>query len=171
VETAIETRRVRLAEAGEEVLAEVLVLNEAVEELTAPLDAARLGVLIARAAFAEARLAPDGRVAGFLVGFDAEAGHDSPNFAWFRGRMDRFAYVDRVVIAPWAQERGVARALYADFAAAARARGLRLLVCEVNRVPPNPASDAFHAALGFREVGQGVPIPGKLVRYLARPLG
>jgi predicted GNAT superfamily acetyltransferase len=164
------TSRLRLAEAPEAVLAEVLALNEAVEELTAPLDAARLGALIAAAFFAEARLTEDGRVAGFLIGFDAAADCDSPNFAWFRARMDGFAYVDRVVIAPWAQGAGIARALYADIADAARARGLTQLVCEVNRVPPNPGSDAFHAALGFAELGQGVPLPGKLVRYLGRPL-
>lgn len=163
----IETGRLRLAEAGEDVLAEVLAMNEAVEEMTAPLDTARLSALIARASFAEARLDAEGRVAGFLIGFDDGAEYDSPNFAWFRARMERFAYIDRVVIAPWAQGAGIARALYADFAGAARERGLDRLVCEVNRVPPNHASDAFHAALGFVEVGQGVPIPGKLVRYLA----
>jgi predicted GNAT superfamily acetyltransferase len=164
------TNRLHLAEAPEAALAEVLALNEAVEELTAPLDAARLAALVDAAFFAEARLDGDGRVAGFLIGFDAAARYDSPNFAWFRDRMDRFAYVDRVVIAPWAQGAGVARALYGDIAAAARARGLTHLVCEVNRVLPNPGSDAFHAALGFRELGQGVPLPGKLVRYLGLPL-
>lgn len=170
MEAAIDTERLRLAEAGEEVLAEVLALNEAVEEMTGPMDAARLAVLIARAGFAEARLGPDGRVAGFLIGFEAGSDHDSPNYAWFAERMDGFAYVDRVVIAPWARGSGVARALYEDFATSARARGLGRLVCEVNRVPPNPASDAFHTALGFVAVGHGVPVPGKLVRYLARPL-
>ena len=170
VEAGDETERLALAEAGEEVLAEVLALNEAVEEMTAPMDAARLAVLVARAGFAEARLAPDGRVAGFLIGFEAGSDHDSPNFAWFSERLEGFAYVDRVVIAQWARGSGVARALYEDFAAAARARGLTQLVCEVNRVPPNPASDAFHAALGFVPVGHGVPVPGKLVRYLARGL-
>ena len=163
-------RRLALAEAPDTVLAEVLALNEAVEERTAPLDPARLSLLIARAAFAEARLDAAGRVAGFLIGFDAGSAHDSPNFAWFRARMDGFAYVDRVVIAPWATGTGLARALYADFAAAARARGLTRLVCEVNRVPANPESDAFHAALGFTEIGRAVPVPGKLVRYLALPL-
>lgn len=164
------TGGLRLADAPETALAEVLALNEAVEELTAPLDAARLGALVAGALLAEARMTPEGRVAGFLIGFGPVADYDSPNYAWFRSRMDGFAYVDRVVVAPWAQGWGVARALYADFAAVARAAGLTRLVCEVNRVPPNPASDAFHAALGFAELGQGVPVPGKLVRYLALPL-
>ena len=164
------TTRLRLGAASEAALAEVLALNEAVEELTAPLDAARLAALVGRAFFAEARVTAEGHVAGFLIGFDPGADCDSPNFAWFHARMEGFAYVDRVVIAPWAQGAGIARALYADIAEVARADGLTRLVCEVNRVPPNPGSDAFHAALGFVEVGQGMPLAGKLVRYLALPL-
>jgi predicted GNAT superfamily acetyltransferase len=41
----------------------------------------------------------------------------------------------------------------------------------VNTEPPNPASDAFHARLGFVEVGRAV-LPGgaKAVRYLRRAL-
>lgn len=163
-------RRQALHGASEAVLAEILALNEAVEERTAPLDPARLNALIARASFAEARLEAEGHVAGFLLGFDQDTAHDSPNFRWFSARTDSFAYVDRVVVAPRAQGRGIARALYADYAAQARGRGLLRMTCEVNRVPPNPESDAFHAALGFEELAQAVPLPGRMVRYLARPL-
>ncbi len=48
-----------------------------------------------------------------------------------------------------ARGRGVARALYEAVFADARAAGLPLVCCEVNVEPPNPVSDAFHAALGF----------------------
>ncbi|MBK5928664.1 GNAT family N-acetyltransferase [Rhodobaculum claviforme] len=162
--------RQRLIDAPEAVLAEVLALNEAVEDRTAPLDPARLNALIARASFAEALLDDDSRVAGFLLGFDGDADHDSANFHWFRDHAKGFAYVDRIVVAPAFQRRRVARQLYAAYAAAARARGLSSMTCEVNRVPPNPESDAFHAALGFRELAQAVPRPGRMVRYLIRPL-
>lgn len=167
---SVPLRRQPLRAAPEAALAEVLALNEAVEERTAPLDPARLAALIARASFAEARIDTADRVAGFLLGFDHDSAHDSPNFAWFSAHSQAFAYVDRVVVAPWAQRMGVARMLYADFAAAAQARGLVRMTCEVNRVPPNPESDAFHAALGFAEVAQAVPLPGRMVRYLQRPL-
>jgi uncharacterized protein len=41
----------------------------------------------------------------------------------------------------------------------------------VNSDPPNPASDAFHAALGFEVVGEAAIHDGaKTVRYLARRL-
>jgi hypothetical protein len=45
------------------------------------------------------------------------------------------------------------------------------VVCEVNSDPPNPASDAFHAAMEFSEVGRAAIHHGsKTVRYLARVL-
>jgi predicted GNAT superfamily acetyltransferase len=45
------------------------------------------------------------------------------------------------------------------------------VVCEVNSEPPNPASDAFHAAMGFTEVGRATIHQGrKTVRYLTREL-
>jgi predicted GNAT superfamily acetyltransferase len=43
-------------------------------------------------------------------------------------------------------------------------------VCEVNAEPPNPASDAFHAAMGFAEVGSATLGGGKQVRYFERLL-
>ena len=64
---------------------------------------------------------------------------------------------------------GLARALYADAFAAARAAGAPVVCCEVNVDPPNPGSDAFHAALDFVEVGRAMLVERKkLVRYLER---
>jgi predicted GNAT superfamily acetyltransferase len=64
----------------------------------------------------------------------------------------------------------VGRQLYAALFEAARASGRSRIACEVNRVPPNPGSDAFHAHMGFAPVGEGSPAPGKTVRYLLRSL-
>lgn len=106
-----------------------------------------------------------------LLAFDQDADYDSVNFLWFRERFDRFVYVDRVVVADAARGRGLARRLYADLFAAARAAGHARIVCEVNSDPPNPASDAFHAALGFVPVGTAEIHGGKkTVTYLERRL-
>ena len=106
-----------------------------------------------------------------LLSFDQSADYDSPNFLWFRERYDRFVYVDRVVTAAAARGQGYARTLYADLFVRARAAGHTRVVCEVNFEPPNPVSDAFHAALGFVEVGRGsIHNHSKTVRYLLRNL-
>src|SRR3954469_6950424 len=92
-----------------------------------------------------------GAVDAFLLAFDQDADYDSPNFLWFRARYPRFVYVDRIVVAASARGRGHARRLYDDLFQHALRAGHERVVCEVNREPPNPASDAFHAALGFTE--------------------
>jgi Predicted acetyltransferase, GNAT superfamily len=110
-------------------------------------------------------------VDAFLIAFDQDADYDSPNFLWFRERHPRFVYVDRIAVAASARGRGLARRLYEDLFAVAAKAGHRVVTCEVNVDPPNPASDAFHAALGFREVGNAAIHGGaKTVRYFERPL-
>jgi predicted GNAT superfamily acetyltransferase len=105
----------------------------------------------------------------FLLAFDQDADYDSPNFLWFRARHARFVYIDRVVVATPARGRGHARQLYNALFQFASGAGHDRVVCEVNSDPPNPASDAFHAALGFVEVGTAVIHGGgKTVRYLSR---
>jgi hypothetical protein len=50
--------------------------------------------------------------------------------------------------------------------------GYTRVCCEVNVEPPNPGSDAFHANLGFEEIGRAfVPEREKTVRYLVCGLG
>ncbi len=103
----------------------------------------------------------------FLLAFDEGAAYGSPNYLWVRARYERFVYVDRLVVAPQARGRGLARAMYADLLA--RVPG-SLVACEVNLEPPNPASDRLHAGLGFREVGaEWIHGGAKRVRYLLRP--
>jgi predicted GNAT superfamily acetyltransferase len=146
--------------------AAALALNNAHAVELSWLEAPRFAELIARAFFAR-RIGS----AAFLLAFDQNADYDSPNFLWFRARYRRFVYVDRVVVSPEHRGRGYARQLYEDLFDQARRRGHDQIVCEVNTQPPNPASDAFHARLGFAEVGRAV-LPGgaKTVRYLRRAL-
>lgn len=160
-----------LRSAPDTLLRQVLALNDAVSDMTSPLDAPRLRRLLDWATLAPGVVAGEDTLLGFLIGMAPGSGYDSPNYRWFNDRMDGFAYVDRVVVAPAAQGRGVARRLYAAFADHADLHRLGPLVCEVNLTPPNPASDAFHAALGFAEAGRADLGRDKSVRYLARPPG
>src|ERR1700730_4943183 len=112
-----------------------------------------------------------GNLDAFLLASDQDADYDSPNFLWFRARYPRFVYVDRIVVAASARGRGCARRLYQDLFKQAGRAGHEHVVCEVNISPPNPASDAFHAAFGFVEVGTASVYGGsKMVRYLLRAL-
>ena len=107
----------------------------------------------------------------FIIALEQGADYDSPNYRWFSSRYDRFTYIDRVAVAGHARKRGLARLLYNDLFAAARDAGHTRIACEVNYDPPNPASEAFHERLEFREVGRGtLPDRGKSVRYLLRDL-
>jgi predicted GNAT superfamily acetyltransferase len=107
--------------------------------------------------------------AAFMLAFDQGAAYDSPNFIWFRENLPRFVYVDRIVVSPRHRRRGLARILYQDLFDVVIARQQRHVVCEVNRDPPNPASDRFHAALGFTPMGEAVlDDRTKTVRYLRR---
>jgi uncharacterized protein len=145
----------------------LLTLNNAHAQELSWLEAERLQYLV-REAFLARRI---GNLDAFLLAFDQDARYDSPNFIWFRARYPRFVYVDRIVVAPSARGRGCARRLYHDlFEHAARA-GHDRVVCEVNKMPPNAASDAFHAALGFVEVGTASVHGGsRTVRYLSQTL-
>ncbi|MGB0671811.1 MAG: GNAT family N-acetyltransferase [Rhodospirillales bacterium] len=154
---------VRLAQPSD--LDWILALNTAFEHQLSVLDAAGLADLVA--------LSQATWVAGdegaFLVILDQDAAYDSPNFRWFKQRYDRFLYVDRIAVSASAQGQGLARALYENLFAEARAQEVKQVLAEVNKVPSNPTSDAFHAALGFEVVGEAHHADrGKTVRFMER---
>jgi len=145
----------------------VLALNNQHAAELSWLEPERLAFLLGEAFYAR-RI---GALEAFIMTFDQDARYDSPNFLWFRERYKRFVYVDRVVVAAAARGRRHARRLYEDLFDHVRRAGQAIVTCEVNADPPNPASDAFHAALGFAEVGDAVIHGGKkAVRYYARQI-
>ncbi|WFU81277.1 GNAT family N-acetyltransferase [Bradyrhizobium sp. CIAT3101] len=152
---------------GEKLAESMLALNNSHAEELSWLERERMQDLVAQAFYAR-RI---GHLDAFLIALDQDGRYDSPNFLWFQARYARFVYVDRIVVAATARGMGCARRLYADLFDRAVEAGHDRIVCEVNRMPPNPASDAFHAALGFTEVGSASIHDGsKTVRYLSRQL-
>ena len=144
----------------------IYALNKKHEVELSPLTRDGVVVMVDRATYARAI---DG--GAFLLGFDQDGDYDSPNFIWHRDRFDRFLYVDRIAVAATHRRRGLAVKLYNDIFSFAEARSDERIVCEVNSDPPNPASDAFHKALGFEVVGEAyLGDRGKTVRYLAKEL-
>ena len=113
---------------------------------------------------------PAGEPAALLVGLDGPGvPYASHNYAWFSERYERFLYVDRVVVDPSGFRMGIGRAFYEAFMATADGHGH--LCAEVNTVPRNERSLAFHDAMGFADVGeQSDGATGKTVRMYAREL-
>jgi len=145
----------------------LLALNNAHAQELSWLEPERLRHLVEQA-FLARRI---GDLDAFLLAFDQDARYDSPNFLWFCARYPRFVYVDRIVVASSARGRGCARRLYRDLFEHAAGAGHERVVCEVNTSPPNPVSDAFHATLGFVEVGTASVYDGsRTVRYLSHAL-
>jgi len=130
----------------------ILQINQASVHFLSPLTPGRLAWLHAMAA--SHRVLEDlGRVQGFLLAFREGAAYDSPNYRWFAGHYAQFLYVDRVVLAPECQGRGLAPRLYDDLFVIAARGGAPRITLEIDSDPPNPVSARFHARYGFAEVG------------------
>lgn len=114
----------------------------------------------------------DATIAGFTFVLPPGADYGSLNYEWFGERYDEFIYLDRVAIAPEFQRRGIGRMIYDEVQRrGAEARpAARVLALEVNLKPRNDSSLAFHASLGFMEVGQRAGDDNKLVSMQIKPL-
>lgn len=117
-------------------------------------------------------VADDGAPAGFVIALAPGLDYASENYTFFGARSSDFLYVDRIVLAPRLQGQGVGPRLYAAVDESARADGASEVTCEVNVRPANPGSLAFHARLGFVEVGRQQTKGGSTeVALLARSVG
>ena len=106
-----------------------------------------------------------------LIAFDQDAVYDNANFSWFHARFSRFIYIDRIVVSEKYRGLGVAKRMYRHLFEAADQWQHRWVVCEINLMPPNRRSDAFHQKLGFHEVGRATLTKlGKSVRYIAKDI-
>ncbi|MCC6527864.1 MAG: GNAT family N-acetyltransferase [Polyangiaceae bacterium] len=147
---------------------EVLALNAACTPHVGEVTRTELAHLVGEATEA-AVMRDEAGVTGFVIALERSASYGSPNFRWFCERYERFLYVDRIAVAARDRGLGLGRLLHDRVLAVARERSLGLVTCEVNLVPPNPASLAFHERLGFRRVGDVAHVPGeKEVTMLAR---
>ncbi len=144
----------------------LLQLNQAFVKVLSPLDRERLSRLHSQAALFRV-VENAGRMDGFLLALGEGASYPSLNYRWFAQRYRRFLYIDRIVIAASAQAGGLGTALYREAFAWARQRCVPALTCEFDIEPPNRASERFHMALGFAEVGRQVLDGGKVVSLRA----
>ena len=131
---------------------DVLALNEAEVEMLAPMDAGAFDRLRAAAHRFDVVEVDDG-FGGFVITFAPGAAYESENYRWFAARHgDRFYYLDRFVLHAGQRRRGLGSRVYDEVESLASPYGVMTL--EVNLVPRNDASLAFHAARGYAEVGR-----------------
>lgn len=150
-------------------LAALVAINDGAHPAVPITPAEELAELISQSRLA--LVVDDGEPAGFVVALAPGAAYAGENYTWFSARSGDFLYVDRIVLAPRLQGRGIGPRLYAAVEDAARADGATEITCEVNVRPANPGSLAFHARLGFVEVGRQETKGGTTeVALLARPL-
>jgi predicted GNAT superfamily acetyltransferase len=145
----------------------LLELNQAsVNELSA-LDEARLELVLSLA-HRSLVVESDGEVAGFAIAMAPGVPYDSDNYRWFSKSFQEFLYLDRVAVAESMRRRGIGAQLYDAMESAAQPFGR--MVCEVNVVPRNDASLAFHASRGYREIGRLEHNPQKAVALMSKEL-
>lgn len=136
-------------------LARVAELNNAAVPAVPFTTADELGSLIALSDHAFGVVDDEtGELHGFLIGFDPGSGYTSENYRFFEQRGADSLYVDRIVVDEARRGQRLGRLLYDHAFHLARAAGRSEVTCEVNVEPPNPRSLAFHARIGFVEVGR-----------------
>ena len=149
----------KIADVAPSELAEVWRLNQDSVPHVGDVDFAAMEWYAANAHYFRVATLDD-TLAGYLIGMRPGLSYASLNYRWFSKRYDDFGYVDRVAVAPEARRRGVASALYEDFAATLRGE-VKVMTCEVNIRPPNESSMRYHEQHGFVQVGSQETEGGK----------
>jgi predicted GNAT superfamily acetyltransferase len=132
-------------------VADVLALNEANVSALTTMDEARLHELRDMADRFDV-LDVDGAFGGFVITFAQGAPYDSQNYRWFSSRHRRFYYLDRIALHERFRRQGLGTFVYDEIERVAAPYGR--LALEVNVVPRNDASLAFHESRGYVEVGR-----------------
>jgi uncharacterized protein len=163
----------RLREYRPDDLPAIHAINEAAYPAVGAETPEDLGHIAAESLIALVADEPEtGTVAGFCLVLVPGADYDSTNYLWFLERYVDFVYLDRVAISPAYQRRGLGQQLYAEVErlAGERRPAAAHFTLEVNLRPRNDQSLAFHAGLGFVEVGQRETDYGTLVSLMAKSL-
>jgi len=151
----------------------LVAVNDAAYPAVPITPAAELAELIGMSSVAV--VVDDGAAAGFVLGMPPGLAYQSENYLFFSARAREhgttFVYVDRIVLAAHLRGRALGPLLYDAVFDEARRVGADEVLCEVNLEPPNPGSLAFHARLGFVEVGRQLTKGGaNVVALLAAPV-
>jgi uncharacterized protein len=130
---------------------DVLTLAERNVEVTTEMDQGRLTLLRSLADRFDV-VDVGGAFGGFVLTFGPGSSYDSQNYRWFADRFADFYYLDRIILHEGFRRRGLGGLVYDELEAVAAEHGRMAL--EVNLVPPNEPSLAFHRRRGYAEIGR-----------------
>lgn len=148
----------------------VLRVNASNVPEVGPLDAHKLGLLLDEAGLVQV-VEVGGSVEGMMVILEEGGTYESANYAYFCGRHEAFAYVDRIALTPTIRGQGWGPQLYANAENWAEENLKPFLVAEVNTIPENPRSLRFHEIYGFQQIERVRPYgPDGEVVMLEKPL-
>ena len=131
----------------------VLEMNEAEVPRVSSLRLASLEALASECVYFKVITTRADKAIAFLMALREGKNYSSENYRWFSNQMQRFLYIDRVVVEKKYHRLGLGRKLYEDLATFAKAENL-VRTCEVNIEPPNPTSQKFHEKMGFKKIGE-----------------
>ena len=94
----------------------------------------------------------DNDISGFIILMREGQNYDSLNYEFFNSQSFPFLYVDRIAIKDGHRRKGLGRMIYEKTIDIAKDLDVSTC-CEVNTIPRNDPSLAFHDTFGFREVG------------------
>jgi predicted GNAT superfamily acetyltransferase len=94
----------------------------------------------------------DEEIAGFILLMREGKDYDSLNYDFFNSQDYPFLYVDRIAIKDGHRRKGLGRMIYEKTINLSQKLNV-ITCCEVNTVPRNGPSLAFHDSFGFQEVG------------------
>jgi predicted GNAT superfamily acetyltransferase len=78
--------------------------------------------------------------------------YDSLNYEFYNSQNSPFLYVDRIAIKDGHRRNGLGKMIYEKTIELANDLNV-MACCEVNTMPRNDASLAFHESFGFQKVG------------------
>ena len=145
--------KIIIRDATEHDYPEIVKLNADQVEFTSPMDIDRLKLLDSLAGYHRV-VVTEAMVVAFMLAMKANVPYENDNYDWFSARYENFLYIDRVVVTAGYQGRRIGTLFYEDIFKFARENKIPLVTCEINILPPNERSLAFHAKLGFKEVGE-----------------
>lgn len=94
----------------------------------------------------------DNDISGFIILMREGQNYDSLNYKFFNSQSFPFLYVDRIAIKDGHRRKGLGRMIYEKTIDIAKDLDVSTC-CEVNTIPRNDPSLAFHDTFGFLEVG------------------